>query len=75
MEVKQHMFNLETRHDGLNLRTSNSYGKYLPNMNECLNRNKQTNYVITFERPSLCKWNTINVTTGIFDFHFTKIKQ
>ena len=72
MEVKQHMINLETRHDGLNLRTSNFYSKYMPNMNECLNRNKQTNYLITFERH---KWNTINVATGIFDFHFTKIKQ
>ena len=51
MEVKQHMFNLETRRHGLNLRTSNSYYNYMPNMNECLNRNKQTNDLITFERP------------------------
>ena len=75
MEVKQHMFNLETRRDGLNLRTSNSCSKRMPNMNEFLNCNNQTNYLITFERPSLCKLNTINVTTGIFDFHITKIKQ
>ena len=75
MEVKQHMINLETRRHGLNLRTPNSYSKYMSNMNECLNRNKQTNYLITFGRPSLWKWNTMNVATGILDFHITKIKQ
>ena len=43
MEVKQHMFNLETRRDGWNLRTSNSYNNYMPNTTEYLNRNKLTN--------------------------------
>ena len=52
MEVKQHMINLETRRDGLNLRTSNSYSHYTPNMNECLNLNELTKYLIKIERPS-----------------------
>ena len=34
MEVKQHMFNFETRRDGWNPQTSNSYSNYMPNMNE-----------------------------------------
>ena len=52
MEVKQHKFDLETRRDGLNLRTSNSYCNYMPNMNKCLNLNKLIKYLITFGRPS-----------------------
>ena len=75
MKVKQHVFNLETRRDGLNFRTFNSCGNYMPNMNEWLNRDKLTKYLITFGQPSLRKWNTINVTSSIFDFHITKIKQ
>ena len=75
MEVKQHMFNLETRRDGWNLRTSNSYDNYMPNTTEYLNHNKLTKYLITFGCPSLCMWNTMNVTTSIFDFDITKIKQ
>ena len=38
------------------------------------NRNKQTKYLITFGRPSLCKWNTINVTNKYFLISYHKDK-